>query len=50
MLGRIEDLIPRAILDDAAILHDHHPIGDLLHRGEVLADEQAVEAIPGLGG
>ena len=35
-----EQIIRGRILDDAAEIHHRHPVGDLLHHGEVVGDEQ----------
>jgi hypothetical protein len=45
MLGIVEDLVARAFLDDAALLHDDDAVGDLLDHAEIMADEQAGEAV-----
>ena len=40
MLGRGEDPLDRALLDDLAALHDADPVGDLAHDAEIVGDEQ----------
>jgi len=41
----VEDLVPRPLLDDPALAHDHDSVGNLLDGREVVADEQAGEAV-----
>ena len=45
MLRTVEDVVARAFLDDIAVLHHDHPVGDLLDHGKVVADEQAGKAV-----
>ena len=33
-----EELVGRALLDDAAAVHDDHAVGELAHDAEVVAD------------
>ena len=48
MLGRGEHALHRALLDDLAVFHDAHLVGDLAHDPEVMRDEQHGHAEPGL--
>ena len=48
VLGRREDALDPALLDDAALLHDADPVGDLAHDAEVVGDEQHGHAEPAL--
>ena len=45
MLRPVEDIVPRTGLDDPARLHDGDAIGYLLHRTEIVGDEQAGEPV-----
>ena len=40
MLGRREDALDGALLDDLALLHHADAVGDLAHDAEVVGDEQ----------
>ena len=44
MLGPVEDLPDRAGLDDLAVVHHRHPVGDLRDHAEVVGDEQEAHA------
>ena len=46
MLGRGEDPLDGALLDDLAVLHHAKPIGDPAHDAEVMGDEQQRHAEP----
>ena len=48
MLGRGEDALDRALLDDLALLHDADPVGELAHDAEIVGDEQHRHAEPRL--
>src|SRR5688572_1905549 len=39
-----EDLLGARRFDDAAKVHDDHPVGEMLHHAEVVADEEVGEA------
>ena len=40
MIGRREDLVGRALLDDVAEIHDDDAVGDVAHHRQIVADEQ----------
>ena len=40
----IEEFVGWAGLDDLACVHDNHPVGDIPHGGDVVADEDHAEA------
>ena len=44
----LEHGTPRTFLDDPSLVHDHHAIGDLLDRREIVTDEEARESIVAL--
>ena len=44
MRGLVEDLGRLSLLDDFALLHDEHPIGEVADNGEVMGDEDIGEA------
>ena len=39
VMGRREDLLDRALLHDLAEIHHRHPVGDVAHQRQVVADE-----------
>lgn len=41
---RAEDLVGRALLEDRAEIHHHHPVGQASHRSEVVGDQQVAQA------
>lgn len=43
------DRIGGALLHDAAVVHDHHPVAELLHQGNIVTDEQNGQIVPLLG-
>ena len=43
-----EHLLPRADLDDLAEIHHGHPVADVLHRVQVVRNEEIGEAEPRL--
>ena len=47
-LGSVKRLVPIRHLDQHAEVHDRDPLGQVLHRGQVVGDEQAGEAELGL--
>ena len=44
VLGVVEDLVERALLDDLARVHDQHPVGDLGDDAEVVGDQDRRQA------
>ena len=44
VVGAGEDLACRRLLDHAAEVHDDHPVGEVLHHAEVVADHDEAEA------
>ncbi|BBK40999.1 hypothetical protein STVA_10190 [Allostella vacuolata] len=47
-MGRLaEHLLDRALLDDAAEVHDRDALAHLADHGQVVADEEVGEAVPG---
>ena len=46
MLRIGEDVLARALFDDAAEIHDHHVIGDMAHDRQIVADEEIGEIEP----
>ena len=40
VVGRLEDLVGGADLDHVAEVHHHHPVGEVAHDAEVVADEE----------
>jgi len=44
----VEHLIAGAGLDNPALVHDQHAIGDLLDRAKIMRDEQAGKAVAAL--
>ena len=40
VLGIVEDLPHRALLDDPSCIHDHHVVGHLGHHAQIVGDEQ----------
>ncbi len=41
----IEDVVAVADLDNPSVLHDGDPIGNLLHRTQIMRDEQTGETV-----
>ena len=52
VLGVVEDLVERALLDDPAGVHHEHPVGDVGHHAEVVRheDDAGVRALRGARG
>ena len=46
MLRCVEDGVTRALFDDPSVLDHHDAVGNLIDHGEIVADEQAGEAVP----
>ena len=46
MLRRLEDVLDRPLLDDLAVLHHAHDVGEPAHDAEVMGDEQHRHAEP----
>ncbi len=49
MLGVVDDLVYRSLLDDPAVVHHQHVIGDPGYDGQVMADQQYAAAVIGQG-
>jgi hypothetical protein len=44
MARRLEHLVPRTALHDAAVLHDRDDVADVPDHGQVVADEEIAHA------
>jgi len=44
VLRRLEDGVARAVLDDAALVHDRDDVADVAYHAEIVADEEVADA------